>query len=113
MSKLTGEELREACEMAGLGIVQKDAPLAHQWIAKDGRGHDWINFDPALPSYVAELLVAMVGDRGHDAAVRFYILIGAATDESSAHHNKTASVHLATATQRIRAAMSVLKELGE
>ena len=98
---MTDNELREACEMAGLNVSQQSGGV---WVViiEDGRSAfklGWtIHFQsPALPAYVAELLTAKVRELGDDG--RWML----------AQHGCL----MDTPEQRIRAAMAVLKGGGE
>lgn len=62
---MTPEQLREACEMAGL--IVSDIATGHGWKVRPySNNFVWRYNDPALPAYVAELLVAKVRERMKD-----------------------------------------------
>lgn len=104
MSGLTDEELRAACEASGL--VEHDHLPGH-WLAKLAApcGHlrpgDTVSFhqqNPALPAYVASLLVTRVREERDWYADELYKLTGTVAGDP----------FVATDAQRIRAAMEVL-----
>ncbi len=110
------EELRRACEVAGL-IFHPGNARAHVpdfWVAPKSEsaattygGFDgnfgWEESDPALPAYVASLLVAKVRERGLDA--KYHVQLCDFRISGIDHVEYWAS---ATDEQRIRAAMEVL-----
>ncbi len=66
MTELTSEELRAACEMAGLGLTSE---WGGRWavyapVGESGAQVRMLHNHPALPAYVAELLVGKVRDQG-------------------------------------------------
>lgn len=87
---MDSEELKAAAIMAGM-LYAEDFD---EWMYD---AFEYKAYDPALPSYVASLLVAMVRNGDYDVAKGFY-------DEIS----KMDYPETATDEQRIRAAMKVL-----
>lgn len=96
---MDNEELREAAEVAGLEV--RDKAIAPGWEAgkhEPGCVWWWDDDDPALPAYIAELLVAMVRKRMVVMWPLKVLDVGCY------------SMWTSTAAKRIRAAMRMLKE---
>lgn len=99
---MTHEELREACEMAGLErLVSGTNPYY-----TDGTEYCWHEKNPALPAYVASLLVEKVRDRGKGWF--YYTALMCEVDALATEARDIAS--LSSDEQRIRAAMEVLRK---
>ena len=95
MTDLTPEELRAACEAAGLEWDDGwCAASAYQWRG-ESRQTIYHPQDPALPAYVASLLIAKVRE-----------MADADLEPMEYFQHET---WLATPTQKIRAAMEILK----
>ncbi len=95
---MDSEALREAAEMAGLVKSYTDEGWAG-WGAIDALGCELMGLNhPALPSYVADLLVAKVREGCYVMRAKHFVSLGADIWRE-----------LATPAQRITAAMAVLK----
>ena len=98
---MDSELLRRGCERAGMRVELTGPEWFHRRWRVTHEEWTWSLDDPALPSYVADILVGMVRERedfGRDYQQRLYEV---ADPES----------YLATATsgQRITAALAVLE----
>ena len=110
---MTNSELREACEMAGLRYHSTPGP----WYERDG--WKWRASDPALPAYVASLLVDKVWnvhgldyaiDAGHPDLCRVDFTSQPTADGVSYTERGTRRDWVECT---IIAAMEVLRELGD
>ena len=102
MSYLTGEELREACELADLPL--HFSGVLNYWMVEIDESFRVLT-EVWVPSYVADLLVAKVRDRRNALDSKYSKGVF-----DLAIFNVQAT---ATTTQRIRAAVSVLKGASE
>lgn len=96
---MTPEKLREACKMAGLQVFDAGAGQ----MVNTGFSTMFLE-DPALPAYVASLLLAKV----RSAALHEQYM-SALLDELPGPHLGEPSAMLATDEQRINAAMEMQK----
>ena len=95
---MTAEELRRACEVAGARVWWRDDLATPAWRATFPNGWTWTEGDPldVLTAYVAERLVAMCRQLSEDTNLSKYT-------------PAPFGGQLATAEQRITAALAVLE----
>jgi hypothetical protein len=98
---MTPNNLRRACEAAGL----VPAPHGYDWMLPGVSELKWMYLqkDPALPPYVAELLLAKAREGSPEQWEAFDLALTEIMPDSD-----TLDVLLATAEQRITAACKVL-----
>lgn len=103
---MDAELLLKCCEAAGLEV--RDKAISPGWEAgkhEPGCVWWWDDDDPALPAYVASLLVEKVRELPHESWSNYYQRINIMQNKETPY----VPDYLATDEQRIRAALEVLE----